>query len=66
MLKGVPPRGREIGKLGSSKLSLVVRVGVPLMQCTLPEYIRVPMESDTTCPVRSTSMDEFIAVTLGF
>ena len=24
------------------------------------------MESETTCPVRSTSMHEFIAVTLGF
>ena len=31
-----------------------------------PEYILVPMESETTWPVRSTSMQEFIAVTLGF
>lgn len=32
----------------------------------LPEYIRVPIESLTTWPVRSTSMQELMAVTLGF
>ena len=31
-----------------------------------PEYMRVPMESAQTCPVRSTSIQELIAVTRGF
>ena len=54
--------GREIG----NQQAKVHQAAVPPMQCILPEYIRVPMESATTCPVRSTSMHEFIAVTLGF
>ena len=32
----------------------------------IPEYILVPMESDTTWPVRSISMQELIAVIFGF
>src|SRR6218665_2521256 len=32
----------------------------------LPEYIFVPIESETTCPVKSISRQEFIAVTFGF
>jgi len=32
----------------------------------LPENILVPMESETTCPLISTSMQELIAVTFGF
>jgi len=35
-------------------------------QTDAPEYMRVPMESAHTCPVRSTSMHELIAVTRGF
>ena len=31
-----------------------------------PDTMRVPTESDTTWPVRSTSIAELIAVTLGF
>lgn len=40
----------------------------PLMKSTCPpnpEYILVPMESETTCPVKSTSIHELIAVILG-
>ena len=32
----------------------------------IPEYILVPIESEQTCPVRSISIQELIAVTLGF
>jgi len=35
-------------------------------QRDIPEYMRVPMESAHTCPVRSTSIQELIAVTRGF
>ncbi len=38
----------------------------PRLKTELPEYIVVPIESETTCPVRSTSKQEFMAVTLGF
>lgn len=40
----------------------------PLMKSTCPpkpEYILVPIESDDTCPVKSTSIHELIAVIFG-
>lgn len=41
----------------------------PRMKSTCPpkpEYIRVPIESEQTCPVRSTSIAELMAVIFGF
>ena len=38
----------------------------PTARAHKPEYILFPMESDTTCPVRSISIHELRAVTLGF